>query len=85
VRAVARKPLMNGLQNTGALEQNLAIVEAQHSETELMECTSALGISVDMGRFEVLAAVNFHNQLCFDADEVCKIGTEGMPATELKA
>jgi hypothetical protein len=85
VRAVARKPLMNGLQNTGALDQNLAIVEAQNGETELTEFICSLGIGVDMGRFEVLAAVNFHNQLRFDANEVCEIGTNGMLATEFVA
>ena len=66
----------NRFQNTSPVRHHVMIVEAQHAITLVRQKRIATGIVSLLSGFEVLAAIEFDNQLCAVAKEVHDIRTD---------
>ena len=82
---IRNKPVMDALQHVIALDERLAIGEAQDLEAMCFQLGSASCIGLECFGLEMLTAVEFDNEARFDTSEVGEIPTNGMLAAELVA
>lgn len=67
------------LKNGFGFVKNLSVPESQHFEALCLQ--PLITVLIRFG-CRVLTTINFNNQLCFEANEICDVRSDRMLATE---